>query len=106
MNYYRPVDTIAMGLFTTNFEFRPRRNDPDHSARPEQSRRLAVVLRLLLLLALRLLHPAAPLRDEMGVQRGVANLPRLFSVTFATMLLTVPVFGFAAARLPRRRLVP
>jgi ATP:ADP antiporter, AAA family len=47
-----------------------------------------------------------PLRDEMGIQSGVANLPRLFSVTFVAMLATVPVFGWAAARLPRRRLVP
>src|SRR5581483_4798691 len=47
-----------------------------------------------------------PLRDEMGIQSGVANLPRLFSVTFVVMLATVPVFGWAAARLPRRRLVP
>jgi AAA family ATP:ADP antiporter len=47
-----------------------------------------------------------PLRDEMGVQGGVQNLPWLFSATFAAMLLTVPVFGFAAARLPRRQLVP
>jgi len=47
-----------------------------------------------------------PIRDEMGVQGGVENLPWLFSATFAAMLLTVPVFGFVAARLPRRRLVP
>ena len=47
-----------------------------------------------------------PLRDEMGVQSGVDNLPWLFSATFAAMLLVVPVFGFAASRLPRRRLVP
>ena len=47
-----------------------------------------------------------PLRDEMGVQGGVENLPWLFSVTFAAMLAVVPVFGFAASRLPRRRLVP
>jgi len=47
-----------------------------------------------------------PLRDEMGVQGGVENLPWLFSVTFATMLAAVPLFGLAAARLPRRRLVP
>ena len=47
-----------------------------------------------------------PLRDEMAVQGGVQNLPWLFSATFAAMLLTVPAFGFAAARLPRRRLVP
>jgi AAA family ATP:ADP antiporter len=47
-----------------------------------------------------------PLRDEMGVQGGVENLPWLFSATFAVMLAVVPVFGFAASRLPRRRLVP
>src|SRR5213594_2480865 len=47
-----------------------------------------------------------PLRDEMGVQGGVENLPWLFSATFAAMLAVVPVFGFAASRLSRRRLVP
>jgi AAA family ATP:ADP antiporter len=47
-----------------------------------------------------------PLRDEMGVQGGVENLPWLFSATFASMLAVVPIFGFAASRLPRRRLVP
>ena len=47
-----------------------------------------------------------PLRDEMGVEGGVENLPWLFSATFAVMLATVPLFGWAAARLPRRRLVP
>jgi AAA family ATP:ADP antiporter len=46
-----------------------------------------------------------PLRDEMGVQGGVENLPWLFSATFAAMLAVVPLFGLAAARLPRRRLV-
>ncbi len=38
-----------------------------------------------------------PLRDEMGVQGGVENLPWLFSATFAAMLAVVPVFGFAAS---------
>ena len=47
-----------------------------------------------------------PLRDEMGVQGGVENLPWLFSATFAAMLAAAPLFGWAAARLPRRRLVP
>jgi AAA family ATP:ADP antiporter len=47
-----------------------------------------------------------PLRDEMGVQGGVNALPWLFSATFLTMLAAVPLFGWAAARLPRRRLVP
>jgi len=47
-----------------------------------------------------------PLRDEMGLQGGVENLPWLFSATFAAMCAAVPLFGFAASRLPRRRLVP
>src|SRR5256714_793724 len=47
-----------------------------------------------------------PLRDEMGVQSGVENLPWLFSATLAAMLAAAPLFGWAAARLPRRRLVP
>src|SRR5713101_329704 len=47
-----------------------------------------------------------PLRDEMGVQGGVENLPWLFSATFAAMLGVAPLFGWAAARSPRRRLVP
>jgi len=47
-----------------------------------------------------------PLRDEMGVQGGVENLPWMFSATFAAMLAVVPLFGFAASRLARRRLVP
>jgi AAA family ATP:ADP antiporter len=42
----------------------------------------------------------------MGVQGGVENLPWLFSATFAAMLGVAPLFGWAAARLPRRRLVP
>jgi len=47
-----------------------------------------------------------PLRDEMGVQGGVENLPWMFSATFAGMLVAVPLFGWAAAHLPRHRLVP
>jgi AAA family ATP:ADP antiporter len=47
-----------------------------------------------------------PLRDEMGVQSGVENLPALFTITFLAMLATVPLFGWAAAKLSRRRLLP
>ena len=47
-----------------------------------------------------------PLRDEMGLQGGVENLPWLFSATFAAMCAAVPLFGFAASRLARQRLVP
>ncbi len=42
-----------------------------------------------------------PVRDEMGIQGGVGNLPWLFSATFVVMLAAVPLFGWAAARFPR-----
>src|SRR5256885_8674537 len=42
----------------------------------------------------------------MGVQGGVENVPWLFSAPFAVMLGAAPLFGWPAARLPRRRLVP
>ncbi|MFQ5915235.1 MAG: NTP/NDP exchange transporter [Nitrospinota bacterium] len=47
-----------------------------------------------------------PLRDEMGIAGGVKNLQWVFTGTFVAMLLAVPLFGAAAARLPRRRLLP
>ncbi len=47
-----------------------------------------------------------PVRDELGIQSGVENLQWLFTGTFAVMLLAVPLFGWASARLPRRRLLP
>ncbi|HKK04572.1 MAG TPA: MFS transporter [Gammaproteobacteria bacterium] len=47
-----------------------------------------------------------PIRDEMGIQGGVQNLQWVFTGTFVAMLLAVPLFGWAAARFERRRLVP
>src|SRR5579871_4468447 len=47
-----------------------------------------------------------PVRDEMAIQSGVANLPSLMTVTFAVMLVLTPLFGALAARMPRRRLLP
>ena len=47
-----------------------------------------------------------PVRDEMGIQAGVANLPWLFTATFAVMLLAVPVFGWLTARWERRFALP
>jgi ATP:ADP antiporter, AAA family len=47
-----------------------------------------------------------PVRDEMGIQAGVANLPWLFTATFAVMLLAVPVFGWLTARWERRVALP
>ena len=47
-----------------------------------------------------------PVRDEMGIQSGVQNLPWLFTATFVVMLAAVPVFGWLSARFPRRVLLP
>ena len=47
-----------------------------------------------------------PVRDAMGIAAGVGSLQWLFTATFLVMLAAVPAFGWAAARLPRRRLLP
>jgi ATP:ADP antiporter, AAA family len=47
-----------------------------------------------------------PVRDEMGVQSGAANLPYLFTAIFLTMLAVVPIFGWLSSRFPRRVLIP
>jgi AAA family ATP:ADP antiporter len=47
-----------------------------------------------------------PVRDEMGIQGGVENLPQLFTATFAAMLATVPLFGWACSRFSRTTLLP
>ena len=47
-----------------------------------------------------------PVRDEMGIQSGVATLPSLMTATFVATLLATPAFGALAARLPRARLLP
>jgi AAA family ATP:ADP antiporter len=47
-----------------------------------------------------------PIRDEMGIAAGRDNLQWLFTATFFAMLVASPVYAFATARLPRRRLIP
>jgi AAA family ATP:ADP antiporter len=47
-----------------------------------------------------------PVRDEMGIQGGVQNLPWLFTATFISMLAAVPLFGWLSARFPRRIVLP
>lgn len=47
-----------------------------------------------------------PVRDEIGVALGKDALHGLFTVVFIVMLLLVPLFGFLAARLPRRYVLP
>jgi len=47
-----------------------------------------------------------PLRDALGLVGGPQELRWLFTATFVTMLLLVPVFGLLVTRLPPRRFVP
>jgi len=47
-----------------------------------------------------------PLRDEMGIAGGVRNLHLMFTATFVTMLVAVPLFGAVVARFPRRVFIP
>ncbi|WP_421763352.1 NTP/NDP exchange transporter [Ekhidna sp.] len=47
-----------------------------------------------------------PVRDEMGIQAGIENLQWLFTGTFITMLLIVPIFGYLMKRFQRQKLIP
>ncbi|HEX6317390.1 MAG TPA: MFS transporter [Burkholderiales bacterium] len=46
-----------------------------------------------------------PIRDEMGVQGGVENLPWLFTGTLLGMLALNPLFAALVRRLPRERFI-
>jgi AAA family ATP:ADP antiporter len=47
-----------------------------------------------------------PIRDEMAIQVGQANLQEIFSLVFVTMLVVTPIFGWLTGRFPRKRLLP
>ena len=47
-----------------------------------------------------------PVRDEMGIQGGIKNLPWLFTGTFVGMLIVTPLFGWVSSRWPRRTFLP
>ena len=47
-----------------------------------------------------------PVRDDIGVTLGKDALHRLFTIVFAVMVVLVPLFGFVAARFPRRFVLP
>ena len=47
-----------------------------------------------------------PVRDEMGIQGGIKNLPWLFTGTFVGMVLVTPLFGWVTSRWPRRTFLP
>ncbi len=47
-----------------------------------------------------------PVRETMGVAGGVENLQWLFTGTFVATLVALPLFGWLASRVSRRRIVP
>lgn len=47
-----------------------------------------------------------PVREAMGVAGGVDNLQWLFTGTFVVTLAILPLFGWVASRVPRRRIAP
>ena len=47
-----------------------------------------------------------PVRETMGVAGGVDNLQWLFTGTFLATLAVLPLYGWIASKVPRRRIVP
>ena len=47
-----------------------------------------------------------PVRETMGVAGGIHNLPWLFTATFVVTLAVQPLFGWIAARVRRRLILP
>lgn len=47
-----------------------------------------------------------PVRETMGVTGGVENLQWLFTGTFLATLALLPLFGWIASKVPRRRILP
>jgi AAA family ATP:ADP antiporter len=47
-----------------------------------------------------------PLRDNAGISGGTRALPWLFTATFFVMLAAAPLYGWAVARFPRKKLIP
>ncbi|WP_454831082.1 NTP/NDP exchange transporter [Pseudoxanthomonas wuyuanensis] len=47
-----------------------------------------------------------PVRETMGVTGGVENLQWLFTGTFVATLAMLPLFGWIASKVPRRRILP
>lgn len=47
-----------------------------------------------------------PVRETFGIAGGVDKLQWLWTGTFVAMLVVVPLYGWVATRMPRRRLLP
>jgi AAA family ATP:ADP antiporter len=72
--------------------------------RPQERRALGWSL-LYVFAVLSAYYVLRPIRDEMGVQGGVENLPWLFTGTLIAMLAINPLFAALVQRLPRVRFI-
>ncbi len=72
--------------------------------RPEERRALGWSL-LYVFCVLSAYYVLRPIRDEMGVQGGIENLPWLFTGTLAGMVALNPLFAALVRRLPRARFI-
>lgn len=68
-------------------------------------RRAVLTASLLLFLLLTGIMILQPVRETLGLTRGIDNVRRLFLVTVASTLLVAPLFGWLVARVSRRRLM-
>lgn len=73
--------------------------------RPEETRGVLAGL-LLFFLLFASYFMLRPVRETMGIAGGVENLQWLFTATFVSSLLVLPLFGWLAARVPRRQILP
>src|SRR5687768_114783 len=72
--------------------------------RPQERRALGWSL-LYVFAVLSAYYVLRPIRDEMGVQGGVENLPWLFTGTLLGMIALNPLFAVLVKRLPRVRFI-
>lgn len=72
--------------------------------KPEERRALGWSL-LYVFAVLSAYYVLRPIRDEMGVQGGVENLPWLFTGTLLGMIAINPLFAALVKRLPRARFI-
>jgi AAA family ATP:ADP antiporter len=72
--------------------------------RPQERRALGWSL-LYVFAVLSAYYVLRPIRDEMGVQGGVENLPWLFTGTLLGMIALNPLFAALVRRLPRERFI-
>ncbi|MCE9600426.1 MAG: MFS transporter [Spirochaetia bacterium] len=73
---------------------------------PSEDRRRAALAAFIFFLLLCSYYILRPVRDEMGVQSGNAKLPWLFTATFVSTLIAVPLLGLIARLVPQQILVP